>query len=220
MKGLETFSLLDPVKKAIQKYSNHPSIIKIKGSMSDGVERFNFKNVELNDVQEVINKLDTKKSSSGTIPVKVIKTFDRDCVKSLKNCLNKCIDDANFPNELKLAEIIPIHKKDDKTNKANYRPISILPALSKVFERVLYNQLNSFFENKLSKFLCGFRRNYSTQHTLFRLLKDWQLCLDNSGVVGTILMDLSKAYDCLPHDLLIAKLVAYGVQEKGLQTYL
>ena len=63
--------------------------------MSDGVERFNFKNVELNDVQELINKLDTKKSSSGTIPVKVIKTFDRDCVKSLKNCLNKCIDDAN-----------------------------------------------------------------------------------------------------------------------------
>ena len=54
--GLETFSLLDPVKKAIQTYSNHPSIIKIKGSMSDGVERFNFKNVELNDVQELINK--------------------------------------------------------------------------------------------------------------------------------------------------------------------
>ena len=87
----------------------------------------------------------------------------------------------------------------------------------KYLKRVLYNQLNSFFENKLSKFLCGFRRNYSTQHTLFRLLKDWQLCLDNSGVVGTILMDLSKAYDCLPHDLLIAKLAAYGVQEKGLQ---
>ena len=92
---------------------------------------------------------------------------------------------------------------------------SILPLVSKVFERVMFNQLSEFFEKIFSKFLCGFRKNRSTQHTLFNLIHKWQSCLDKSGIVGAILMDLSKAYDCLPHDLLIAKLNAYGVSLKS-----
>ena len=68
----------------------------------------------------------------------------------------------------------------------------------------------------LNKILCGFRQAHSTQHTLFRLLQAWQKELDNSGNVGTILMDLSKAYDCIPHDLLIAKLEAYGLDKISL----
>ena len=67
-----------------------------------------------------------------------------------------------------------------------------------------------YFHEKLSEILCGFREGHSTQHALIRLIEKWRKCLDKSGIVGTILMDLSKAYDCLPHDLLIAKLQAYG----------
>ena len=102
-------------------------------------------------------------------------------------------------------------------DKGNYRPISILPAISKVFERVLFSQLNGFVEPKFSKLLCGFRKGHSTQHALLRLLKRWQKCLDKNEIVGTVLMDLSKAYDCLNHELLIAKLHAYGIGDPALR---
>ena len=82
--------------------------------------------------------------------------------------------------------------------------------MSKLFERVILGQLNGFFETKFSKYLCGFRKGHSTQHALFRLLTSWQESLDKDEIVGTVLMDLSKVYDCLPHDLLNAKLEAYG----------
>ena len=65
--------------------------------------------------------------------------------------------------------------------------------------------------DKLSPFLCGFRKQYSIQHALIRMLERWKHCLDDSGVVMAVLMDLSKAYDCIPHYLLIAKLNAYGL---------
>ena len=68
----------------------------------------------------------------------------------------------------------------------------------------------------LSPKLCGFRKGHSTQNALLNLLKNWQKCLDKSGIVGTVLMDLSKAYDCLPHDRLVAKLSAYGFDESAI----
>ena len=124
---------------------------------------------------------------------------------------------GKFPEELKLADVIPIFKKLDPFDKANYRPISLLPSLSKVYEKLMYKQLNTFFMKKLSPLLCGFRSGNGTQHALLKLLHKWQLCLDKSGVVGTILMDLSKAFDCLPHDLILAKLQAYGVNYESLE---
>ena len=72
----------------------------------------------------------------------------------------------------------------------------------------------------LNKLLCGFRKAHSTQHVLFKLLQRWQNKLDNSGLVGTILMDLSKAYGCLPHDLIIAKFEAYGLSKSSLNLLL
>ena len=80
-----------------------------------------------------------------------------------------------------------------------------MPLLSKVFERVIYNQLGKYMETFLNKLLWGVRKAHTTEHALFKLLQRWQKELDNSGLVGTILMDLSKAYDCLPHDFIIAK---------------
>ena len=90
----------------------------------------------------------------------------------------------------------------------------MLPLISKIFEQVIYNQLSEYLEKYLNSILCGFRKAHSTQHALFKLLQAWQEELDKGGFVGTILMDLSKAYDCLPHDLLVAK--AYGVGKAAL----
>ena len=99
----------------------------------------------------------------------------------------------------------------------NYRPVSILPLLSKVFEKVMYIQLYDYMETFLNQLLCGFRKTHPTQHALFRFIQSWQKELDESGFVGTKLTDLSKAYGCLPHDLMIAKLEAYGISKERLQ---
>ena len=134
----------------------------------------------------------------------------------ITNCINDSIISDIFPGELKLADIVPTFKKEDQNDKANYRPISLLPLISKLYEKVLYQQIEDFANNILSPKLCGFRKGHSTQHALLNLLKNWQKCLDKSGVVGTVLMDLSKVYDCLPHDLLLAKLSAYGFDSSAI----
>ena len=79
-----------------------------------------------------------------------------------------------------------------------------------MYERLMYTQMLSFVKNNLSNLLCGFREKYSTQHALIKLSEACRKYLDDKGIMGIVLMDLSKAYDCLPHDLLIAKLAAYG----------
>ena len=92
----------------------------------------------------------------------------------------------------------------------------MLPLISKIFERIINDQLKEYLEKYLNSILCGFRKGHSTQHALFKLLQAWQEELDKRGFVGTILMDLFKAYDCLPHDLLVVKLEAYGVGKAAL----
>ena len=108
----------------------------------------------------------------------------------------------------------------DPSDKANYRPVSILPLVSKVFEKIMYDQLYEYIVHFLNQLLCGFRKAHSAQHALFRLLQKWQKELDSGVFTGTILTDLSKAYDCLPHDLLMAKLEAYGLGNGSLNLLL
>ena len=124
--------------------------------------------------------------------------------------MNDSLKTGAFPDPLKLAEIRPIHKKEDPFDKYNYRSISILPLISKVFEKIMYSQVHSYIQLPLNPLLCTFRKGHGTQHALFQLLQAWQKELDDSGYTGTVLMDLSKAYDCLPRDLVIANSEAYG----------
>ena len=112
----------------------------------------------------------------------------------ITNCVNKCISTKSLPDALKVADVIPVFRKEDPNNKANYQPIRLLPIISKVFERVLFEQIEKFSEKMLSPKFCGFRKGHSAQHAPLNLLKNWQKALDNSGVVGTVLMDLSKVY--------------------------
>ena len=116
-----------------------------------------------------------------------------------------------------MANVISIFKKDSPFDKANYRPRGPLPSLSKVYEKIVHQQRNSVFEKKLSP-LLGW---YSTQQALLNLINKWQSCLDKSRVLGTILMDLSKAIDCLLHEVILAKVYAYDRKSlELLQDYL
>ena len=92
----------------------------------------------------------------------------------------------------------------------NYRPISVTGTFSKILERYIKIKINDYFESFLSKFIAAYRKKYSTNNVLIRLIENWKLHLDNKKFVGAVLMDLSKAVDCVPHDLLIAKMHAYG----------
>ena len=94
--------------------------------------------------------------------------------------------------------------------------MSLLPHISKVFERVLYKQINNFMENKISKCVTGFRKSHGTQHSLIAMLEKWKKALDEEENILAIFMDLSKAFDTINHDLLLAKLKAYGFSNQAL----
>ena len=131
--------------------------------------------------------------------------------------INYCIDHSNLPSELKSADVTRAYKKKSKNSKDNYRPISILSNISKIYERCLYDQIQNFFENILSKYQCSFRKGYNAQHCLITLIEKWKKSVNNGGSFGALMTDLSKAFDCLSHELLIAKLNAYGFDNKSLK---
>ena len=101
----------------------------------------------------------------------------------MTECVNYALKNRKFPDSLKNATITLVYKKDDLTDKVNYRPVSALPLLSKIFEKVIYNQLREYMDLFLNELLCGFRKAHSTQHALFKLLHSWQKELDNLGVL-------------------------------------
>ena len=107
--------------------------------------------------------------------------------------------------------------QNNPLSKENYRPVSVLPIISKVFEKLMQNQINLHIKSFLSSYLCGYRKSFNSQHALISLIERWRKSLDNKGYEGAVLMDLSKAFDTLNHDLLIAKLHAYGFDIKTLK---
>ena len=158
------------IRNAIEKYQNNPSIKVIRENI-DTTKNFSFDLINPECISKIINKLDTSKATQqGDIPTKIIKDnkdiFSYFISASFNNAVNKGV----FPDELKHADIKPIYKKESRNEKENYRPVSILPNLSKIFERCKYDQLKDYFD-KLSKYQCGYRKGFSTQHCLLAMIE-------------------------------------------------
>ena len=134
---------------------------------------------------------------------------------SLCNVFNASIYSCDFPSTLKWADINPIYKRKDNLCKENYTSVNVLAVVSKVFEIFLSDQLMDYFASILSHSLSAYRAGYSCQHVILQLTEFWRQSLDKGNCVGTVAMDLSKAFDSMPHALLIAKLSAYGVSKRA-----
>ena len=121
---------------------------------------FSFRKVTYEEILNEINGLDTSKSpQSVDISFKIIKDNADIFANFILQNFNKCIIDGKFPDQLKKADVSPVFKKGNHNDKTNYRPVSILPSLSKIYERLIYNQINHMTENALSIFQCGFAKN-------------------------------------------------------------
>ena len=193
-----------------EKYKDHHSILLIKQNVNVS-SPFNFEHTSENDVFKVLKHIDTRKSTGfDNLPPRIIKYSTDYLVPFLTSVINKCIDDRVFPSHLKFAEISSIFKKNDKLNKENYRPISILIVLSKVFEKIYSKQMETYFANIFNPLLSAYRSKYGCHDVLLKFTEEWKYALDNKNVTGALLMDLSKAFDCLPHALIVCKLHAYG----------
>ena len=207
---------LNNLEDILKAYESRLSIEKIKKVIKT-TEKFSFHNVKDDEVQKIIMNLDGSKATPvGDIPTDMLKQAIDIHLLIMTQIINMSIDNNCYPEDLKLAEVSPVFKKKDDLNKESYRPISVLSHVSKVFERVMYQQIEGFMKDKLSNLLIGFRKNHNTQHCLTSLLERWKKTLDKGGYIFAIFMDLSKAFDTLNHKLLIAKLGAYGFDTKAL----
>jgi hypothetical protein len=129
--------------------------------------------------------------------------------------VNAGFDNNTFPEPMKYAEIAPVHKKDNDMNKCNYRPVSILTSFSKIFETIIADQLMAHFDKLFNELMCAYRKKHGSCHVLISLIESWKQSLDKNLCVGALLMDLSKAFDCVPHGLLLCKLKAYGLSDNA-----
>lgn len=203
--------LMETIRKI---HYNHPSVNLIMNNVKN--KHFEFKYTNENCVLKILNNLNIKKATGyDTLSPKIIKLSAKHIASFITQLINKCINDSTFPSKLKNAEISSIHKKKDKLNKENYRPVSILVVLSKVFERIYTEQIEHYFAEIFSSLLSAYRKGYGTCDVLLKFTDEWKHALDNNMFSCALLMDLSKAFDCMPHSLLVAKLHAYGFTEKA-----
>ena len=192
----------------INKYCRHPSIVKInENTLNKTVLQFERKNSQ--DVAKIINCFDCKKAPGcDKMPMKLLqkcaKYIAPDIAKLINDSLKKCI----FPDDLKFAEVSSLFKRNDALNKSNYRPVSVLIPLSKICEKAVCIQVTDHFNSIFAALLSAFRKGYSCQSTLLNMVKNVKCALDKGEYVAC--MDISKAFDCLPHCLTICKLHAYG----------
>ena len=186
-----------------QQIQNHDQIDHRRYLSNRPVTTFHFHEITTQDVMCIISKLPNKSTGHDGISTEAIKILSTVISPTLSLIINKCIINGTVPDEMKVSKIKPLFKKDDVTLLNNYRPISLLPCISKIFERVLFNQLYEYFErhNILTKRQYGFRKNHSTEFAAMEFINRVTKLLELGKIPFNLYIDLSKAFDVLNHDI-------------------
>ena len=164
-------------------FENHISITYIHETFLNNIpENFHFKEISKDDVRKEMCNLNVKnRKHMVRFPSKQWEYQNNGNIKTMHWCLfavlSRCnhlfLRESTFPEELKHSEVIPVDKKRDPLKKENCRPVSLLPHASKVFDRIIYQQINTWMKNKLSECLTGFRKSHGTQHLLVAMPEKW-----------------------------------------------
>ena len=188
------------IREIIENYRNHPSIIKIKEIVKEK-PIFDFPESTTEDINKIIKSLNPNKAT-GPDHIKAAANVI-DC--HLAHIINKDL------KENSKTLVRPFCKKDDRGEIKNYRSVNLLKWFFQNLWRFLHDNLSSFTDKILSKFVSAYRKFYSTNHVLLKLIEEWKKSLDDKSIIGAVLMYFSKGFDCIPHDLLVAKLHVYGL---------
>ena len=187
-------------------FLDHSSIVNIKNISKNVTDTFSFKHITCDEMYKALSCVNSKKATGcDQLPGKVLKD------SAMTNALpcTQMVDSNIFPYDAKLAEVTPIFKKENPLLKKNYRPVSVLPSLSNVFEKLLLVQMQPHIDVILSDRMSAFRAGFSCQHVLLAMGERWREAIENKKLVGAVLVDRSKAFCCLPHTLLILYLFIY-----------
>lgn len=175
---------------------------------------FYFSPVIPRDIQSTINSLKNKSSDINVVPTKVLKYINDIISPVVCAIVNRSVSTGIFPDLLKIAKVIPLFKQDNRLFVQNYRPISLLPLLSKIFEKIVHKQLYNYLHanNVLFSNQFGFRPGKSTSNAIIHFLQYVYRGLDSDSYVFSMFLDFKKAFDCIDHEILLSKLFHYGIR--------
>ena len=171
-------------------------------------------------VSQLFSGLNDKKSSLD-IPNKMITIACKSLSKPFTFIFNQSISTGVVPNILKVSRVTPAYKNGIMTNPNNYRPIATLSPFSKILEKIVFNQLNSFLEkhNTIFKYQFGFRKGHSTEQAILEITDNLKTSIDNKLITCGLFLDFSKALDTVNHNILLSKLYKYGIRGKPLDWF-
>ena len=173
-----------------------------------------FYRTDKDEVIKTISKFKTGKSYGPTsIPTCILQLIKLEIATPLAKIINLSLETGCHPEKLKMAKVIPIYKKGSKMNTSNYRPISLLSNINKVFEKIVFERVYNFIEKNeaIYKHQYGFRKNHSTNHALISITEQIRTALDNNQYAFGVFVDFQKAFDTVDHNILLEKLERYGI---------
>ena len=184
--------------------------------------KFILRTTDVQTVIDLIKKIDGKKATGlDRIPCRLLKSAVDVVAPSLTEIFNQSISRGVFPMEWKLARVTPVFKKGSKSDVNNYRPISVIPIVAKIFEKIVYDQLYRYLNsnNLLTNCQSGFRSLHSTLTALLETANSWNVNIDKGFLNGVIFIDLKKAFDTIDHEIVIQKLESYGIRDNELKWF-
>ena len=226
--GTMNMFFLDKVRELQERIPNvdYDPLAKLRQTMASRQCTLSLKAVSPDDVLKIIMKLKNSKSTGvDDIDTFIIKLVANDIVPAVTHIVNLSIQQAVFPEIWKQSKVVPLLKKGDHLCAKNYRPVALLPILSKILERAIFNQLVEYLDanNLLHPNHHGSRQGHNTASALIQMYDNWVEASADGDMVGVMMVDLSAAFDMVDHSLLIEKLKLFGLDGKTvewIQSYL